>query len=272
MNTPKVNLAGISKENRNKLSLLIRTIASPITTKEASRTLKMQPEKTSRLLMRFANCGWLCRIKRGVYIPLSLESNSAETVIEDAWTIADKLYAPCYIGGWSALEHWGLTEQIFSTNIVITAKKVRNLSADIKGTKFLIKVTYLKNLFGLKKIWRGSTQVQVSDPSRTIIDLLDDPSLGGGIRPAFDALKQYLRSSHKNLKLLVEYGDKLGNRTIFKRLGFLLEYIQFPDADVIEICKSKLSAGNSKLDPALSCDRLIKAWRLWVPQDWKNKT
>ena len=35
-------------------------------------------------------------------------------------------------------------------------------------------------------------------------------------------------------------------------------------------CRSRLTQGYARLDPALSSPRLITAWRLWVPASWKE--
>ena len=54
---------------------------------------------------------------------------------------------------------------------------------------------------------------------------------------------------------------------VFKRLGFLVSQ-WFDDDPLIEACRLRLTQGNAKLDPALPCRRLVKAWRLWVPEHW----
>jgi hypothetical protein len=41
------------------------------------------------------------------------------------WLVAHKLFSPCYIGGWIAAHHWGLTEQIFNS---IKCQNSRRLS------------------------------------------------------------------------------------------------------------------------------------------------
>ena len=64
----------------------------------------------------------------------------------------------------------------------------------------------------------------VSDPSRTIIDCLIDPVLGGGIAHIADMLIYYLKSEHKNMVLLYDYA-KQANGAVFKRLGYLLEQL-----------------------------------------------
>lgn len=269
MNAPK-ELRGIKKETRKQLALLIRNTKQIFTIDEAAKILGVDNQIASRILFRFNKNGWLSRIKRGIYIITPLESSSPDAVIEDSWIIAHKLFSPCYIAGWSALEYWHLTEQIFNTTVVITTKKVRNLHVNMEGAKFWLKVNHSNNNVGLKSVWRNDIKVQVSDPIKTIIDILDDPMLAGGIRLVADALQNYVVSAHKNSNLLIQYAENSKNKTIYKRLGFLLEYLNINEKELISLCKQKISSGYSKLDPQLECDKLIKKWHLWIPKDWKE--
>nr|MBC8362879.1 hypothetical protein [Candidatus Desulfatibia profunda] len=127
-----------------------------------------------------------------------------------------------------------------------------------------------KAMFGLKPVWRGQVKISVSDPTRTILDMLVAPAFGGGIRSVKDMLGNYLRSENKNLEQLIEYGERLGNGAFFKRLGFLLEKIATDETKAIEECYKRLTAGNAKLDPKLNNIKLITRWRLWVPEKWKR--
>jgi len=112
--------------------------------------------------------------------------------------------------------------------------------------------------------------VDISDPSRTVLDLLSEPRLGGGIRSAADMVENYLRSDQKNLPLLLTYANKLGNGAALKRLGFLLERLSPGDRAIIDQCRSTLTKGNVKLDPRLPADRLVTRWRLWIPSSWSQ--
>jgi len=108
----------------------------------------------------------------------------ADVPLEDPWIIAERLFSPGYVGGWSAAEYWGFTEQIFRSVVVMTTRKLRDRTPVIKNTKFIIPAVQEKALFGLKPIWRGQVNVLVSAPVRTVIDMLNDPGLGGGAHPA----------------------------------------------------------------------------------------
>jgi len=261
-------LAGLGKKSRERLALLVRSMKGVISPKEAATVLNMQKAQAATFISRLCNNGWLSRIRRGVYIPVSIESRNADPVSDDPWGVAQRLFEPCYIGGWSAAEQWDLTEQIFRSVLVVTARKVRSRKINAGGTEYFIKMTTRKNIFGTTEVWRNNTKVKVSDPSKTIIDVLNDPEIGGGIRPVFDLLKNYLNSKNKNFDLLIQYGEKTGNGAVFKRLGFLVEKKYPQEKSFLERCQLRISKGYSKLDPALKGDKIISKWKLWIPASW----
>ena len=106
-------------------------------------------------------------------------------------------------------------------------------------------------------------RVEVSDPSRTILDLLDDPALGGGVRHVSDVLRTWSEGDLRNDGLLLEYADRLGNRSVYKRLGFLVEALELPATDLIEECERRMSEGVVRLDPSgPEGGRRVNRWRL----------
>ncbi len=264
-------ISGLGKEDRKRLSAIVRETKGTISVKEAAKILKVSATKAAKMLSRWAKKGWLSRIRRGLYIRIPLESRTTDVPLEDPWVIAERLYSPCYIGGWSAAEYWDLTEQVFRTVVIMTTQKPRNRAPVIRRTSFMIRTVPEKAMFGLKPVWRGQVKISVSDPSRTIIDMLDNPRLGGGIRSVADMFNNYLKSENKDLKLLIEYAKRLGNGAVFKRLGFLLERFASDQIPFITECNSQLTKGNVNLDPALESDNLITRWRLWVPKSWTKE-
>ena len=263
-------LTGLGKTDRERMAAIIRGTNGTVSVEDAARILDVSSTDAAKMLSRWSKKGWMSRVRRGLYVAVPLESPTADVPLEDPWLVADRLFSPCYIGGWSAAEYFDLTEQIFSTVLVMTVQKPRDRRPDIKGTVFMLRTISEKAIFGLKPVWRGRAKISVSDPTRTILDMLVDPILGGGIRSVKDMLENYLRSDNKNLKLLIEYAERLGNGAVFKRLGFLLELIAPDESETIEECNKRLSAGNAKLDPKLTNSKLITRWRLWVPENWKR--
>lgn len=262
------NLSGLGKTERRRLTEVIRQTKGVISVAEASDILKANRNDVAKMLARWAAKGWLSRIRRGLYISVPLESRTPDVPIEEPWLIAEYLFAPCYIGGWSAAEYWDLTEQIFRSIVILTVQKPRDRAPVIKNTKYVVRTISEKAMFGLKPVWRGKVKLSVSDPTRTIIDMLNDPSLGGGLRPTVDILLNYLKSKYKDMELIINYAKRLGNGAVYKRLGFLLERLVPNEKKVISACKTELTKGNAKLDPKLPADKLITKWKLWVPENW----
>jgi predicted transcriptional regulator of viral defense system len=262
--------AGLGKKSRSKLSKLLRDAKGTISIEQAVKSLGTAPTETAKTLALWARQGWLSRVQRGLYVPVPLEAKNTDTTLEDPWIVAEQLFAPCYVGGWSAAEHWDLTEQIFRSILVLTTKKPRKRQLVIKGTTFVLRTILPESIFGTKSVWRGHAKVNVADATRTVLDMLDAPSLGGGLRPAVDVLQNYLKSESEDLKLLVSYTKRLGSGAVFKRLGFLLERYATTEREIIEACRAEITKGNAKFDPNLPGERLVTTWRLWVPAGWKQ--
>lgn len=62
------------------------------------------------------------------------------------------------------------------------------------------------------------------------------------------------------------------NSTIYKRLGFLVELLEFDSTNsIVRACKSNLKSGYSQLDPSTKGDRLETKWNLWLPKAFNIK-
>ncbi len=259
---------GLGLRSRERLAALLRKRAGTVTPMEAAEILRVPARKAARLLAAWARNGWLSRVRRGLYVPVPLEAATAEGPLDDPWLVATALFSPCYIGGWSAAEHWALTEQIFRSVCVMTTNRPRNREPLLKGTQFVLHTVQEAALFGLKTVWRGRARVPVSDPARTVVDMFANPALAGGIRPAADILKAFLRDHEKSVPALVDYGDRLDNGAVFKRLGFILESERLDYTGLAAACRKRRRSGYVKLDPSIPVPRLVTAWGLWVPKRW----
>lgn len=258
---------GISGRNRRHLEVLHREFRGPFGADEAADRLGMPPARASRLLRHLASQGWLTRVTHGLYVSVPLEARASGQWIEDPWVVGSKVFAPCFIAGWSACEHWGLTDQIFNEVAVVTAKPVRRKRQSIQQTPFVVRQVAPDQIFGTKAIWRRESRVEVSDPSRTVIDMLDDPRLGGGIRQVAAALDEYCRSCLDE-QLLLDYAERRGNRSVYKRLGYLLEALDIESSGLIEACGASMSSGVVSLDPSAPEEgSIVKRWNLRINVD-----
>lgn len=255
--------------SRARLAAVLRATKEVVSIDATVKTLGLDRTAAAKLLSRWRQQGWLRRIGQGLYVPVPLDLAGSEQVVEDPWVLVPTLFGRCYVGGWTAAHHWELTEQLFNETLVFTTRRISARSVSAQGSRFLLHHTSEKRLFGLKALWRGSMRVNVSDPPRTLVDMLAMPETGGGIDHVADCLSAYRKSAGYARDVLIRYAEQMGNGAVFKRLGFLAD-AHLGDADLAAECRARLTQGYAQLDPALPAARLQTAWRVWAPERWKQ--
>lgn len=231
----------------------------------AGRVLGLPRVQAARKLAALTEQGWLSRIRRGLYFVLPLDAASdRSTTLPDPWAAASVLYKPCYIAGWSAAEHWGLTEQLFRSTFVATAASIRERDDARLGASFHLTKVARTKIKELASVWRSSIKVSVSGAERTIIDAAVDPAWVGGVRHLAEILCAYRDRETPRPETLIAPLRSFGTGAAAKRLGYLCERFWPAATAVIEECLALRSRGNIKLDPYLGADgKLITRWGLW---------
>jgi len=254
---------------RARLAAVLRAAKEVVSVDTASDTLGLERQAAAKLLSRWKEQGWLQRIGCGLYVPVPLDLADSEQVVADPWVLVPTLFGQCYVGGWTAAHHWELTEQLFNEILVFTTRRVTVKRVTAQGATFALHNAKVKRLFGLKTLWRGPVKVSISDPERTLVDMIAAPQVGGGIGHVADCLSAYLSNKTADRDLLIRYAEQFDNGVIFKRLGYLAG-ARLHDEKLAEACRSRLTKGYARLDPALPPDKLVTAWRLWLPAAGKQ--
>ena len=255
---------------REKAQLAILSRAAKgglISVEAAAKALRVPGPVASARLARLARAGWTYRVRRGLYLILPLEAEPKKNATsDDPWVLARELFAPCYIGGWSAAEYWGLTEQLFRSTLVVTAAATRSTSATFLEHEFrLYRVNASRTTSGVVKVWRGAERVDVSGPERTLVDCLAAPELCGGVRHLAQILRAYGESERKNFNVLVEVAKKSASGAAWKRLGYMAEVIWPREPALSDAARKHMSTGLARLDPGVKRrGYLVTRWRLWV--------
>lgn len=255
--------------SRARLAAVLRAAREVVSVGIVSKTLGVDRRRAAQLLSRWRVQGWLRRVGRGLYVPVPLDLAGSEQVVADPWVLVPTLFGQCYVGGWTAAHHWELTEQLFNETVVFTTRRIVEKRVTAQGAIFILHRVSAKRLFGLKTLWRGSAKVTISDAARTLVDMIAATEIGGGIDHVADCLATYLSGATGDRDLLIHYAEQFGNGALFKRLGFLAES-RLHDSKLADACRTRLTQGYTRLDPALSSPRLATAWRLWVPAHWKD--
>jgi predicted transcriptional regulator of viral defense system len=265
------SLAGIGKIGRKRLSKVLECNPRVITSATVAEILSLSSKEASRVLSRWCKNGWLYRVKRGVYIPVPIDSANSNIILEEPFVIAESIYHPGYIGGFSAIKYWDLSEQIIETVYYFSAKQLKDRSPIYGSIKFKIKTVKKNKIFGTKNIWYGSKKVKVSDPTKTIVDILDDPKLVGGMTVVYDIFSEYVETEYCDFNILINYAERMNNKTILKRLGFMIDVKLNEMPEEFSDIKEKISSGYSNFDPIVNGKLIVEKWKLKVPVSWKKE-
>ena len=118
------------------------------------------------------------RVRNGLYV--TLDSMGSLSVIR--FEIASRITETAFIAYHSALEFYGLANQVF--NIIIVGSQTRFYNFEFEGMGY--EYVNVKNYYDIKFIEKA--RVRVPSLERTIIDCIDNVNLAGGIEELLYAL------------------------------------------------------------------------------------
>ena len=254
-------MAGISGRGRDEITRGLdgRRFVTP---SELAANLGISQDRAAEKLGAWARDGWVRRVRRGLYIGVPVDAPDPVSWSEDALIVADQVWRPCYFTGWTAARHWGMTEQVFRTTVLKSTTRVRSSNVRLLDHDYLLVHCATEALtWGTASEWRDGVRLLMADPARTVVDVLDRPRLGGGIRHGAEILVGYFEDHDADS--LVAAAERFGSGSVFKRLGYLAETLSLGDRGLIEACQERLTAGVSPLDPSGPAGgRRIMRWGL----------
>jgi len=203
----------IDKLARNKI----------FTLQEASKLTSVNKNVLKVMLSRWEKLGWVERIEKGKYIVIPLGAKKGEYTLNE-FVIGSILVKPSIISYWSALNYYGLTEQIPTTIFIQTTARKKNQKLEIFGVKYKIVRIKSEKFFGNKKVWFDNFQVGITNKEKTIVDCLDKPEYSGGVIEVAKALK-YAKFDFIRLS---NYTKKIKNSGVIRRLGFICDFLKIP--------------------------------------------
>jgi predicted transcriptional regulator of viral defense system len=235
---------GLSKKESFLISSLAREDRPIFTIDDAKRHV---PENTKEVMHSLAKKKWVLPLKRGLYaiVPMEVGVSGADSFVMHSFVIASYLVEPYYIGFWSALNHHGLTEQIPRTTFMATTKAKKPL--EILNSEYYFVRLEKKKFFGTEEVEIEKRAVAISTKGKTVADCLDHPEHTGGIDEVARSI--YFNKEEIDIEKVFEYGREMGNITILKRLGHILEKTGLLETHQKSFQGFTPSKGFSVLDP-----------------------
>lgn len=235
---------GLGKKESFLISSLARKNRSVFTVDDAKAIAGDSAKKAISNLVRKK---WILTLKRGLYaiVPLDIGVKGADSFAMHNFVVGSKLVEPYYIGFWSALNHYGFSDQIPTTTFIATTKARKGI--EVLHTEYLFVQVSKRKFFGTAEMEIDGEMVRISDKNKTIADCLDHPEYCGGIDEIARSI--YFSGKEIDFRKVKACALKMGNLTILKRLGYILEASGLLNKHQAVFRRMRLSKGYSLLDP-----------------------
>ncbi|MFP3952396.1 MAG: type IV toxin-antitoxin system AbiEi family antitoxin [Candidatus Bathyarchaeia archaeon] len=251
MDEDSKDLAG-GMQVRRPLSGLEATLLSSLSSRgrniftldDVMDSLDVSYDYAKVIVNRLVKKSWVIQLARGKYLIVPLEAGVRGQYSEHGFVVASHLVEPYYVGYLSALNHHGLTELVPNTIYVATTKRRRDRT--ILYRRFHFVTIREEKMFGAMEVSISGSVVRISDPEKTIVDCLDHPEYCNGVEEVAESI--FFEHGELDIERILGYAEKIGNRTVIKRLGYVLEKLGIEEYD--ELFRGiQLSKGYPKLDP-----------------------
>lgn len=258
---------GISGKEAYLLSTLAKEGKAIIDLKDITRVAGASYGYAKVIANRLCNKKWLIPITKGRYLISPLSAGSESKYTEHEFVIAADLAKKksYYIAYWSALNHYGYTEQTPFTVFVATTCRIPNIK--IHGVDYKFVTINKTKLFGTKTQMVGKQKIIVSDKEKTIVDALDHPEYCGGIGEAAKCM--WNAKDDVSFEKIIKYAKKIQNSTVIKRLGYLADVLELDvPTNLYKQMHDLVGSGRSLLDPHSETTNKKKnssmRWKLFV--------
>jgi len=214
-----------------------------IITKTSIQQQKDTSEKYARtFLERNHNSNKLMRVTKGKY-----------TKSDNIYSIATNLFTPTYLSFWSASYFKGYTEQIINQIQVVATKKHKTINYQNYTIDFT--KTNKKYFFGFEKIKSGNEFMFLVDDEKLLIDSIHYENKLGN----FDEIIKIVKNAKINKNKMLQYLKKINNKSLNKKIGYLLE--QYKTMDISKEI-DYLDKNYVKLSNFLECKKTNKKWKV----------
>jgi len=224
---------------------------SIFTTEDAKKILDSGSASAWLVISGLKKKGRIMQIERGKYLLVPARAGIEGYWAESPWVIVPHLIDVYYVGFWTAMNYWGMTEQIPYTVFVATTKRKNNLK--FGNQKFEFVTLSKKKFFGFVEEKASKTETfNISSKEKTIVDGLMHPQYCGGIPEVTKAM--WNARDEVNWSTVLEMSKRVGVSVVLRRLGYLLNILEIEPSIANEL--KNTFKGYHFLDPNAIKERI----------------
>ncbi len=225
------------------------------------------PATVDAHLARWHRQGRIVRVKQGVYVRRDSDRASSQP---DFIALASRMAPDAAVAYHTALEAHGFAQSLFERLTFVTWTRVKPVEfLGRRLTPVRPRAPVAERAGGepwVELVDRSGLEVRVTSVERTVVDVLDRPSISGGAEEVWRSLEAVPAIDPEPL---VDYVQALGSHTVAARVGCFLDArraelaVPSETLDRLEVMRPRQPV---YLDRALG-GSLDRRWNLIVP-DW----
>ncbi len=216
---------------------------------KVSRLTGWKKTRINEVLKSLKTKGIIISIKKNCYVIV-------DNLTENLFAISNRVVEPSYISFWTAASFYGYTEQQLRTIQLVTTKQHKSIKLK---NNVIEPTTYDKEKFyGYVKIGN----YVIADKEKLLLDILFKPEKSGGL----DEVRKIIKNMWEEIdeKKLLSYLKRFNNRSIYNRLGYLLDELKLRNKFKTKLFK-RITKGYVKLNPQKKTNKTYyKKWRIVI--------
>lgn len=241
------------------MKFYLEMMKKPVFTSEDIAAVYTNEKSGNNHVLKLVSGGYVERIRKNLYTCISPETGLP---IANKFQIASAITETSFVSHHTALEYYGITDQVYYDVYVSSATRFKEFEYD----GYTYKCIVTKHLEGVVSppLTNG---IKVSDMEKTLIDSLKDMDKIAGIEEVLSAIELLPALNEKKLLL---YLEKYNNQFLYQKTGLILtQYKNQFNISKKFFTECKKKAGKSKRYLTKDTKSTIwnKEWKLLVPEN-----
>jgi len=244
------------------MKLYFELLKMPVFTVEDVNRHYNNVESARSAIKRLMNEGMIVRIRNNMYTCISGETMAP---IANRFQIASKITPTSYVSHHTAMEYYGITDQVYYDVYVASETSFREFEFDGYTYRYVMS----NSLEGVE-LKEFSGGIRITNPERTLVDSVKDMDKIAGMEEVIQDITSMRRVKEDKI---IQYLSASSNQFLYQKMGYLLSHYenQLGLSDYFfELCKSKIGKSKRYLTKDTTNGHYIDEWKLVIPDSNHN--
>ena len=244
------------------MNLYFQLLKTPVFTVEEIDKHYNNMNSARSAIKRLMKEGMVAKIRNNLYTCISGETGAP---VANRFQIASKITPTSYVSHHTAMEYYGITNQVYYDVYVASETSFREFEFDGYTYRYVAS----NDMEGVETP-AFSGGIRITNIERTLVDSVKDMDKIAGIE---EVIQDIGSVKHMQEKRVLKYLKLISNQFLYQKMGFLLsghkEQIGLSD-EFFDICKSQIGKSKRYLTKDMSGGQYIDEWKLVVPENIYN--